>query len=339
MLHYTRLLLVPLLLVILLLVPVHPGLAAEPLILSVHPYQSATKLLQAYTPLAEYLRGELGIPVQIQIAPDYAVHVQRIGENEVDLAYMGPASYVELVDKYGKKPIIARQYINGIPTFQGKFITRKDSAIHSIADLNGKRFAFGDKGSTMSHLVPQYMLIEANVQLKTAKFLGSHDNVALGVLTGDYDAGAVKEAIFYKYAARGLKAIATTPAQAADGAKSIPGPPWVVKAQIHAGGRGKGGGVRLVKTVEELREAAQDILSHPLVTPQTGPSGQSVRQVLVEEGLDIEKEFYLGIVVDRKLEHGAASNETGRSDLAPGDATLLVTQGTKQMLQIVVGSR
>lgn len=96
--------------------------------------------------------------------------------------------------------------------------------------------------------------------------------------------------------------IATAPGQAVDGAKSIPGPPWVVKAQIHAGGRGKGGGVRLVKSVEELEAAARDILSHPLVTPQTGPSGQKVRQLLVEEGLDIDKEFYLGIVVDRKLE-------------------------------------
>jgi len=96
--------------------------------------------------------------------------------------------------------------------------------------------------------------------------------------------------------------IATTPAQALDSARSIPGPPWVVKAQIHAGGRGKGGGVRLVKTLEELEEAARDILSHPLVTHQTGPSGQKVRQLLLEEGLDIDKEFYLGIVVDRKLE-------------------------------------
>jgi succinyl-CoA synthetase beta subunit len=97
-------------------------------------------------------------------------------------------------------------------------------------------------------------------------------------------------------------AITTTPAQAVDAAKSVPGPPWVVKAQIHAGGRGKGGGVRLVKTLKELEEAARDILSHPLVTPQTGPSGQKVRQLLIEEGLAIDKEFYLGIVVDRKLE-------------------------------------
>jgi succinyl-CoA synthetase beta subunit len=97
-------------------------------------------------------------------------------------------------------------------------------------------------------------------------------------------------------------AITTTPAQAVDAAKSVPGPPWVVKAQIHAGGRGKGGGVRLVKTLKELEEAARDILSNPLVTPQTGPSGQKVRQLLIEEGLAIDREFYLGIVVDRKLE-------------------------------------
>ena len=96
--------------------------------------------------------------------------------------------------------------------------------------------------------------------------------------------------------------LATTPNQAVDNAKSIPGPPWVVKAQIHAGGRGKGGGVRLVRSFEELNKAADEILSTPLITPQTGPAGQKVRQVLIEEGLDIDKEFYLGMVIDRKLE-------------------------------------
>jgi len=96
--------------------------------------------------------------------------------------------------------------------------------------------------------------------------------------------------------------VATSPSQGVDGAKSLPGPPWVVKAQIHAGGRGKGGGVRLANSFEEVEKAADEILSHPLVTPQTGPAGQKVRQLLIEEGLDIDKEFYLGIVIDRKLE-------------------------------------
>ena len=99
--------------------------------------------------------------------------------------------------------------------------------------------------------------------------------------------------------------LATTPSQAVDGAKSLPGPPWVVKAQIHAGGRGKGGGVRLANSYEEVERTAHEILSNPLITPQTGPSGQKVRKLLIEEGLDIGREFYLGIVIDRKLESPA----------------------------------
>ena len=95
--------------------------------------------------------------------------------------------------------------------------------------------------------------------------------------------------------------LACTPSQAVDIAKDLPGPPWVVKAQIHAGGRGKGGGVRLAKSLQEVDKEADEILSNPLITPQTGPSGQKVRQLLIEEGLDIDREFYLGIVIDRKL--------------------------------------
>jgi succinyl-CoA synthetase beta subunit len=96
--------------------------------------------------------------------------------------------------------------------------------------------------------------------------------------------------------------LAYTPSQAVDIAKGLPGPPWVVKAQIHAGGRGTGGGVRLANSLQEVERAADEILSNPLITPQTGPSGQKVRQLLIEEGLDIDREFYLGIVIDRKLE-------------------------------------
>ncbi|MDP6153477.1 MAG: ADP-forming succinate--CoA ligase subunit beta [Phycisphaeraceae bacterium] len=73
----------------------------------------------------------------------------------------------------------------------------------------------------------------------------------------------------------------------------------VVKAQVHAGGRGKGGGVKLVRSADEAREVAQDILSKPLVTPQTGPQGVPVRQLLVATGVDIKNEFYLGLAVDR----------------------------------------
>ncbi len=75
----------------------------------------------------------------------------------------------------------------------------------------------------------------------------------------------------------------------------------VVKAQIHAGGRGKGGGVKLVRSAKEAVQAAEKIISKPLVTHQTGPEGQAVKKILVEEGSSIEREFYLGLAVDRKI--------------------------------------
>ncbi len=92
--------------------------------------------------------------------------------------------------------------------------------------------------------------------------------------------------------------VAKTPAKAQKVAEKLGGK-TVVKAQIHAGGRGKGGGVKVVGTPDEALKAAQDIIGMNLVTHQTGPEGQKVKQVLIEEGLDIVKELYVGIVVDR----------------------------------------
>lgn len=93
--------------------------------------------------------------------------------------------------------------------------------------------------------------------------------------------------------------VADTPAGAVDVAKKLGGKIWVVKAQIHAGGRGKGGGVKLAKTLEEVEKYAKEILGMQLVTHQTGPEGKKVLKVLVEEGCDIDHEYYCGLVLDR----------------------------------------
>jgi succinyl-CoA synthetase beta subunit len=93
--------------------------------------------------------------------------------------------------------------------------------------------------------------------------------------------------------------LATTPEEAVEVAQGLPGPVYVVKAQIHAGGRGKGGGVKVVKSLEEVEQAAKDILGMTLVTHQTGPEGKLVRKVYVEQGTDIASELYLAVVVDR----------------------------------------
>jgi succinyl-CoA synthetase beta subunit len=87
--------------------------------------------------------------------------------------------------------------------------------------------------------------------------------------------------------------------EAVDAAKKLGGSVWVVKAQIHAGGRGKGGGVKVAKSPDEVRQYASQILGMQLKTHQTGPEGQKVRRLLIEEGADIKKELYLGMVVDR----------------------------------------
>jgi len=87
--------------------------------------------------------------------------------------------------------------------------------------------------------------------------------------------------------------------EAVDAARKLGGPVWVVKAQIHAGGRGKGGGVKVSRSIEEVRANAAAILGMRLVTHQTGPGGQIVRRLLIEEGADIRKELYVGLVVDR----------------------------------------
>src|SRR5436189_57918 len=93
--------------------------------------------------------------------------------------------------------------------------------------------------------------------------------------------------------------VAQSPEAAYQAAKELACAPVVVKAQIHAGGRGKGGGVKLAKSAEEARELATQMLGMKLVTHQTGAEGREVRVLLIEEGLPIDKEFYLGIVLDR----------------------------------------
>ncbi len=93
--------------------------------------------------------------------------------------------------------------------------------------------------------------------------------------------------------------VARSPEEAYQAAKELGTDVVVVKAQIHAGGRGKGGGVKLAKSADEAREVASQILGMKLVTHQTGPEGREVRVLLIEEGLPIDKEFYLGIVLDR----------------------------------------
>ena len=110
---------------------------------------------------------------------------------------------------------------------------------------------------------------------------------------------------------RGIPAF--TVQEAVEAAQKLGGPVWVVKAQIHAGGRGKGGGVKVAKTIDDVKARATDILGMQLKTHQTGPEGQKVRRLYIEDGADIQKEYYLSVVTDRGTQKVAfiASSEGG----------------------------
>ena len=110
---------------------------------------------------------------------------------------------------------------------------------------------------------------------------------------------------------RGIPAF--TVQEAVEAAQKLGGPVWVVKAQIHAGGRGKGGGVKVAKSIDDVKRLAGEILGMQLKTHQTGPEGQKVRRLYIEDGADIQKEYYVSVVTDRATQKIAfiASSEGG----------------------------
>ncbi|MDH5594480.1 MAG: phosphate/phosphite/phosphonate ABC transporter substrate-binding protein [Gammaproteobacteria bacterium] len=183
--------------------------------LGVHPYLPESELHRRFQGLINYLSEKLDEPVGLKVSKDYESHIEHTGNNAFDIAFMGPSSYITLTERYGKRPLLARLEVNNDPHFRGVIVVHKDSGITSLKQLAGKRFAFGSAHSTMSYIVPRYMLMQAGVRLgslETYRFLGNHRNVALGVLTGEFDAGAVKEEIYEDFMRRGLVELARTPA-------------------------------------------------------------------------------------------------------------------------------
>lgn len=191
------------------------GGSAESLSLGVHPYLPAPELKRRFRPLVRHLRSLTGLPTRLVVASSYEEHIQRVGTDQLDLAFLGPASYVELVERFGPKPLLARLEVKGAPVFYGRIVIRDNSPLREVAELAGKRFAFGSPHSTMSYTLPRYVLLRAGIGMRDLggyEFLGTHVNVALAVLQGRFDAGAVKDEVFAEYQSQGLRILATSPA-------------------------------------------------------------------------------------------------------------------------------
>lgn len=184
--------------------------AKDKLVMGVHPYKPVGDLYKMFKPIADYVSQKTGKPVEFHINKNYAETVDAVGKGDMDFAYIGPALYVEARSKYNVTPL-AQISNDGKPSFYGVIVVKKGSGISSLKELKGRTFAFGDRESTLTHIVPLYMLIEAGVQLTDLKqyaFVGTHDNVALNVVRGSFDAAGLQPDIAAKYKDQGLEVIA-----------------------------------------------------------------------------------------------------------------------------------
>ncbi len=161
-------------------------------------------------PLTEYLSRTLRRPVVLILSPDMPSAIRQVAQGGVDIAYLTPIAYTDS-RRQAPTRLIARTVTNGKPDFRLMIVVRKDSAIHRVADLAGKSFAFGDHAALLQRAV----VVGAGIPLQKLgeyEFLGHYDNIARGVLSGDFDAGILKDTSAYEWETKGLRILYTSPA-------------------------------------------------------------------------------------------------------------------------------
>jgi phosphonate transport system substrate-binding protein len=185
--------------------------------LSMIPTTDPSKVIRESQPLIEYLEREIGAKIDLTVPTNYAAVVEAVANDQVDIAYLGGFTYVQASKRSGVVPLVQRERDKN---FHSLFITHKDSGINSLADLKNRKFAFGDINSTSGHLMPEYFMREAGVDMQVisgALYTGGHDATALAVANRKVDAGALDETVFQKMVSEGkidgtqVKVFHTTP--------------------------------------------------------------------------------------------------------------------------------
>lgn len=194
---------------------------AKPVHLSFGVYQTdkATEMYKRFTPFLETLQDDIGrrlsttCDIELSIFKSYDDAIDALVEGRVDFVHFGPAPYITAKERNGKIELLAMEHDNGQKTFKGVIIVKKDSPIQTIEDLKGKRFAFGDRNSTIGRYLVQAQLVAHDIHaddLASYHYFERHDQVASVVERGDYDAGSVKSTTFKKANEKDtLRALAT----------------------------------------------------------------------------------------------------------------------------------
>jgi phosphonate transport system substrate-binding protein len=193
--------------------------AAGPIRIGMVPDAGATQVsVEEKAPLRAYLEKAIGQPVELVIPTSYNATVEGLGNASLDIAYLGGLTYVKAHARYGVVPLVQREEDQ---RFHSLFITQADAPIRALADLKGKRFAFGDINSTSGHMFPYLAMSEAGVDPDkdlTYRYTGSHAATVKAVEAGAVDAGACDETVFRQMTSDGkadpakLRVFYTTPA-------------------------------------------------------------------------------------------------------------------------------
>ncbi len=168
--------------------------------ISAIPDENPQEMLRIYTPFADYLTKEIGMPVKFVPVVDYAATVEGLAANKLDMVWYGGLTSVQAIRMAkGATRIVMRKED---AEFKSHFITRNDTGIRSLNDLKGKTFSFGSVGSTSGHLMPRYFLLQAGINpekdFSRFSFSGAHDATAAWVEAGRVDAGALNFLVWDK---------------------------------------------------------------------------------------------------------------------------------------------
>jgi phosphate/phosphite/phosphonate ABC transporter binding protein len=173
------------------------------------PVEEVNIMFRQFLPIKRHMEQELGLEVELIVVRNYEAALDRLGEGEVDLAYLDPSAYCEGSFAHNLRPL-AKVSKSGKDQYKSVFIVDKESKIDKIVDLRGKSLALGNVRSSSSYLMPLVMLKEIDLELQDlgkVGYLQKEDRVALSVLVGDYDVGALSQEVAKRYLPYGLRII------------------------------------------------------------------------------------------------------------------------------------
>lgn len=170
-------------------------------------------MYEKYQPLLDYLSEKTPYAYELVLKRNYEQTVTALGKGEMDVALLGPLTYLEARAKYGAKCILKPKGVRGTPDYRSVIIKRNDSPFTTLSELKNRSVAFSASKSTSGNLIPRYLLANAGIHLNELSRYGNfdyHDSVVKAVLKGRYDAGAVRDSVAEKYRKHGIEIVATS---------------------------------------------------------------------------------------------------------------------------------